>query len=116
MWTSIGTLPARSRGHGAQWYAGRAQDRARVRGHALAVIVSVSIVHACAGVPVSPTACMIRRMQARAYEGVGESVGLDVGAGVGVGEGGSMSVGDGVGLCAQTASSNLAYHVRAALR
>ena len=65
-----------------------------------------------------PTACMMRRMQPRAYEGVGESVGLDVGAGVGVGVGAGVgvSVGDGVGLRAQTASSNLASHVRTALR
>ena len=61
---------------------------------------------------------MMRRMQTRAYEGVGESVGLDVGAGVGVGVGAGVgvSVGDGVGLRAQTASSNLASHVRTALR
>ena len=73
---------------------------------------------------------MMRRMQPRAYGGVGESVGLDVGAGVGVGVGAgvevgvdagvgvgiSVSVGDGEGLRAQTASSNLASHVRAALR
>ena len=32
-----------------------------------------------------PTACMIRRMQARAYVDVGDAVGVDVGAGVGVG-------------------------------
>ena len=63
-------------------------------------------------------------MQPRAYGGVGESVGLDVGAGVGVGvdveagvgvgvgAGVGVSVGDGVGLRAQTASSNLASHVR----
>ena len=65
---------------------------------------------------------MIRRMQPRAYEGVGESVGLDVGAGVGVGVGAGVevgvgvSVGDGEGLRAQTASSNLASHVRTPFR
>jgi hypothetical protein len=57
---------------------------------------------------------MMRRMQPRAYEGVGKSVGLDVGAGVGVGVG--AGVGEGVGLHARTASSNLASHVRTALR
>ena len=62
-----------------------------------------------------PTACMISRMQTRAYVdvgagvgvSVGEGVGVDVGAGVGVsgGAGVGVDVGAGVGLHAQTACS-----------
>ena len=65
---------------------------------------------ACLCVPTSPqrarepTACMIWRMQARAYVDVGAGVGVNVGAGVGV------SVGEGVGLHAQTACSIRASH------
>ncbi len=94
----------------AQRYAGRAHDRARVRGHALAAIVSVSIAHACAGVPVSHTACMMRRMQTRAYVDVATGVGVDIGAGVGVNVGAGVGVGEGVGLHAQTACSIRASH------
>ena len=46
-----------------------------------------------------PTACMIWRMQTRAYVDVGAGVGVSVGDGVGVdvGEGVGEGVGDGVG-------------------
>ncbi len=77
-----------------------------------------------------PTACIIWRMQTRAYidvgagvgvdvgvgvgVSVGEGVGVDVGAGVGVdvGAGVGVSVGAGVGLHAQTAWFMLPLHVR----
>jgi hypothetical protein len=69
------------------------------------------LVHACACVPVGPTACMTWRMQpqiSRAYMdvgagvgvSVGEGVGLDVGAGVGAAVG--AGDGDGLGDCVQT--------------
>ena len=77
------------------------------------------IVHACAR---EPTACMLWRMQTRAYVdvgagvgvSVGEGVGVDVGAGVGVdvGAGVGVDVGARVGLHAQTAGSMFAAHVR----
>ena len=61
-----------------------------------------------------PTACMIWRMQARAYVDVGAGVGVSVGEGVGVdvGAGVGVSVGAGVGLHAQTAWFYVAAHVR----
>ena len=69
-----------------------------------------------------PTACMISRMQTRAYVdvgagvgvSVGDGVGVDVGAGVGVsvGAGVGVDVGAGVGLHAQAAWFYVAAHVR----
>ena len=81
-----------------------------------------------------PRACMIWRMQTRAYIDVGAGVGVDVGAGVGVsvgegvgvdvgagvgvdvGAGVGVSVGAGVGLHAQTAWFRLPLHVRPPFR
>ena len=61
-----------------------------------------------------PTACMIWRMQARAYVDVGAGVGVSVGerVGVDVGAGVGVSVGEGVGLHAHTPCSMLPLHVR----
>ena len=73
-----------------------------------------------------PTACMIWRMQTRAYVdvgagvgvSVGDGVGVDVGAGVGVsvGAGVGVDVGAGVGLHAQAAWFYVAAHVRPPFR
>ena len=73
-----------------------------------------------------PTACMISRMQTRAYVdvgagvgvSVGDGVGVDVGAGVGVsvGAGVGVDVGAGVGLHAQAAWFYVAAHVRPPFR
>ena len=59
-----------------------------------------------------PTACMIWRMQTRAYVDVGAGVGVSVGEGVGVdvGAGVGVSVGEGVGLHAHTPCSMLPLH------
>ena len=61
-----------------------------------------------------PIACMIWRMQTRAYVDVGAGVGVSVGEGVGVdvGAGVAVSVGAGVGLHAHTAWSMLPLTVR----
>ena len=57
--------------------------------------------YACLCMPArGPTACMIWRMQTRAYVDVGAGVGVSVGEGVGVdvGAGVGVSVGEGVGV------------------
>ena len=45
-----------------------------------------------------PTACMIRRMQTRAYVDVGAGVGVSVGEGVAVDVGAGVAVGEAVGV------------------
>ena len=65
-----------------------------------------------------PTACMIWRMQTRAYVDVGAGVGASVGEGVGVdvGAGVGVSVGAGVGLHAPNSLFYVAAHVRPPFR
>ena len=137
MWTSIGAAPARSPGADVSQLGDTLREGRGLSGCACAGARAVVCVRhrACLCMRArGPTACMMWRMQTRAYIDVGAGVGVDVGAGVGVsvgegvgvdvgagvgvdvGAGVGVSVGAGVGLHAQTAWLMLPLNVRPPFR